>query len=183
MAKALSFASQINGEGNTFKASQGWLNKFKNHYGIRQLDVAGEKLSADTTAIESFRSALKVKVEELGLTREQIYNADESGLLWRGLPDKTLAHKDEKSAPGHKKAKERMYRYVIFAVNVTGIHKLHSLIIGKSQKPRCFNPINMSNLPAHYTSQNKYWMTAEIFKDWFFNDFVPQVRRHLRKKT
>ena len=29
MAKALSFASQINGEGNTFKGSQGCLNKFQ----------------------------------------------------------------------------------------------------------------------------------------------------------
>ena len=181
MAKALSFASQLNGEGNSFKASQGWLNKFKIRYGIRQLDVAGEKLSADTTEIESFRSALKAKVEELGLTQDQIYNADESGLLWRGLPDKTLAHKDEKSAPGHKKAKERIT--VLFTVNATGTHKLPPLIIGKSQKPRCFNHLNMSNLPAHYTSQNKCWMTAEIFKDWFFSDFVPQVRRHLRKKN
>ena len=40
----------------------------------------------------------------------------------------------------------------------------------------------MSNLPAHYTSQNKSWMTTEIFKDWFFNDFVPEVKQHLKKK-
>ena len=172
MAKALSFAKQLSGEDNTFKASQGWLDKFKAHYGIRQLDLAGEKLSADFTEIESFRDLLKSKIEELNLSREQIYNADESGLMWRGLPEKTLAHRNEKSASGHKKAKESLT--VLFAVNSTGSHKMRPLLIGKSRKPRCFDHLNMSNLPAHYTSQNKCWMTAEIFKDWFFNDFVPR---------
>ena len=144
------------------------------------MDVVGEKLSADVTEIESFRDLLKSKIDELNLSREQIYNADESGLMWRGLPEKTLAHRDEKSAPGHKKAKERLA--VLFAVNSTGCHKMHPLIIGKSRKPRCFNHLNMNNLPAHYTSQNKCWMTAEIFKDCFFHDFVSEVKQHLKKK-
>lgn len=30
----------------TFKTSSGWIEKFENHHGIRQLNIEGEKLSA-----------------------------------------------------------------------------------------------------------------------------------------
>ena len=36
MVKALPFATQLNGEGNSFKDSQGWLNKLKICYRISQ---------------------------------------------------------------------------------------------------------------------------------------------------
>ena len=39
------------------------------------------------------------------LTPEQIYNADETGLLWRCLPTSTLAGGGEKAAKGLKKTK------------------------------------------------------------------------------
>lgn len=40
----------------------------------------------------------------LDLLSQQIYNADELGLL---LPDKTLGHSNETTAPGRKSSKER----------------------------------------------------------------------------
>lgn len=41
-AKALAFNTQMNGDEN-FKASSGWLDKFKNRHGIRSLSIQGEK--------------------------------------------------------------------------------------------------------------------------------------------
>ena len=53
--KALFFNKELGGPEN-FKASQGWLNRFKLRYGIRQLSVQGEKLFANTEAAENFKS-------------------------------------------------------------------------------------------------------------------------------
>ena len=47
-------------------------------------------------------------MEEMDLVPAQLYNADESGLYWRCLPEKTLASSDEKEAPGMKKQKDRV---------------------------------------------------------------------------
>ncbi|KAJ8929154.1 hypothetical protein NQ314_018178 [Rhamnusium bicolor] len=41
-----------------FKASSGWLQKFKKRFGIRQLTVSGELLSSDFSAVEPFKEKL-----------------------------------------------------------------------------------------------------------------------------
>ena len=48
-------------------------------------------------------------VEEKGLMPKQIYNADETGLLWKCLPQRTLVSSQEKSAPGFKRAKDLLF--------------------------------------------------------------------------
>ena len=47
-------------------------------------------------------------VDELLLSLEQIYNCDETELHYRMLPEKTLAMRSEKEAPGMKNLKERI---------------------------------------------------------------------------
>lgn len=47
-------------------------------------------------------------IREKDLTADQIYNAVESGLHWKVLPDKTLASGSESSASGSKVSKERI---------------------------------------------------------------------------
>ena len=56
-AKHLSLQLHENGESpdhESFKASTGWLNKFKNRHGIRNLSIQGEKLSAAEEEEEDF---------------------------------------------------------------------------------------------------------------------------------
>lgn len=36
------------------------------------------------------------------LTKDAIFNADETGLFWKNLPDKTYVHSAEKTASGRK---------------------------------------------------------------------------------
>ncbi|KAG8232655.1 hypothetical protein J437_LFUL012615 [Ladona fulva] len=86
-----------------FVASKGWLDRFKHRHGIRHLKITGEKLSSNESAIEPFRIEVLLHViNEKNLSSEQIYNANESGLFWQMLPDKTLADLNEKVAPGRK---------------------------------------------------------------------------------
>ena len=91
---------------------------------------------------------------------EDIFNADEFGLFYQCLPEKTYHLKGEKCSGG-KKSKLRFTGMA--AASATG-EKLPMFVIGKSKKPRCFK--NIKHLPCQYTSQKKSWMDSEIFENW-----------------
>lgn len=75
---------------DAFNASDGWLSKFKKRHGIRYLKICGEILSSDTSEITPFIHKFRAKLNEMQITDAQLCNADESGLYFRILPDKTL---------------------------------------------------------------------------------------------
>lgn len=97
----------------------------------------------------------------MGLLPQQVYNADESGLFWRMLPQKTFVHRTEESAPGRKMSKDRI-TFMPYA-NATGTHKLKLLVIGKAKSPRAFK--NLTHLPVTYKNQAKGWVTRDVFSD------------------
>jgi len=84
--KARYFYQKITGKSD-FRASEGWFCRFKERHGIRLKKISGEKISADEAAIEPFKNMFSEMVATEGLTPDQIYYADESGLIWKGLPD------------------------------------------------------------------------------------------------
>jgi len=61
-----------------FKASSGFIEKFKKRNGIRLLQVSGEKLSSNESEIPNFIETFVEKVRQLELTSEQIYITDET---------------------------------------------------------------------------------------------------------
>ena len=161
--KAKHFYNQLHTDpaDGDFKAWTGWLEKFKTRHGIRNLGIQVEKLSAAGETVEPFLQKLHQVMEEKGLTNEQIYNADETGLLQKCLPDKTLVSCREKSAPGFKKSKDRFTLSLV--APTPQAHKLKPVMIGKFVKPRCFKNVNMDALPVIYKSQRNAWMNSEIF--------------------
>lgn len=179
--KAIFFRNQFNEGESDFTASSGWLDRWKKRYGVRQIEMCGEKLSANSEAVIQFREKIKKIVEEENLSLDQLYNCDETGLNYKMLPSKTLASKEEKSAPGHKKSKERVT--VLATSNASGEHKLQLLVIGKSAKPRALKNITPSALPVLYTNQKSAWMDKNIFKKWFFESFVPETKKYLKGKN
>ncbi|XP_039948366.1 jerky protein homolog-like [Bactrocera tryoni] len=116
-------------------------------------------------------------MEELGLSREQVYNADESGLFWKLLLQKTYVSSLEKTAPGAKMEKQRIT--FLCCSNAEGSHQLKLLVIGKARNSRCFKGFDC---PVHYRHSKSAWMTAAIFKDWFHRSFIPEVTKFLTKK-
>lgn len=160
-----------------FQASEGWLYKFKRRFGIRLLGITGEKLSSDVAAVEPFKEQFQKVIQEMGLTPDQVYNADESGLFWRLLPKKTFVHRAEASAPGRKLAKDRIT--FMPCANASGTHKLTMLVIGKAKNPRAFKNIK---LPVDYKNQTKGWMNKSVFAEWFHELFVPSVKKFLKKQ-
>lgn len=184
--KALKFYEEFKEEGvSGFTASNGWLDRWKQRYGVKQLSICGEKLSADPNSVGEFKIKFQELIEKEGLTGDQIYNCDESGLNYRMLPAKSLALKSELSAPGYKKSKERIT--ILACSNATGQHKVKLAMLGKAKKPRCFKHVkcteNGFDLPVWYRNQSNAWMSETIFKEWFFNQFVPEVERFLKFKN
>lgn len=173
--KALYFNEQLGGPSD-FKASQGYLHGFKSRHGIRLLNTQGESLSGDSPAATEFRNEFPKLIE--GYSLDSIYNVDETGLLWRSLPRKSLASRRERTAAGFKVSKDRITLMV--GANANGSHALPLLMIGKSAKPRCFK--NVKSLPLCYKNQRKAWMSGEIFIDWYRNEFLPEVKKFRKER-
>lgn len=157
-------------ESASFHASSGWLQKYKRRFGIRYLKISGEKLSSQPELVDPFKRNLQVTISNLQLSKDQIYNADETGLYWKLLPGKTYVAREEKTAPGRKTEKQRVT--FLACTNAAGTHKLKPLVIGKAKNPRSFRNFNC---PVHYRNSKAAWMTAAIFREWFHKMFIPEV--------
>ena len=75
-----------------FKASNGWLEKFKKRNFIRFKKLQGEAGDIDNTALNLWQQ--HVLGEHLKqYPSEDVFNFDEAGLFWKVLPNKTLTLK------------------------------------------------------------------------------------------
>jgi hypothetical protein len=157
--KALQFATSL---GHTnFKASNGWLHNFKTRYGIAQKNICGESRAVDDTVCDEWKKKLVSLLSTKKYAPSEIFNADESGLFYRCLPDKTLHFKNDECS-GVKQSKERLT--VLLAANMTGSEKRPPLVIGKYKKPRCFK--NVKSFPTGYEANAKAWMTGALWAQW-----------------
>ena len=178
--KAREFNKLLNGP-EKFSASNGWLWRFLDRHAVRTLTVCGEKQQADYKGSEEYVEFIAKLMKDENLKLDQLYNADEAGLIYRKSLAKTKALPDETLPPGRKLPKERIT--LLACANATGGDRLKLLTIGKSRNPRCFARINRQTLGCHYMHSKKAWMTADIFRDWFYNIFVPHVTNFLRSKS
>ncbi|CAM4606894.1 unnamed protein product [Caretta caretta] len=153
---------------------------FRKRHGTSQIAVSGEKRSADSDAPQSYPAKLREILQAEVYSEEQVYNADETGIYYKMLPDKTLAVRtDERKKKGYEQAKDCFT--LLFCVNATGKHKLKPLCTGKSRMLRCFHHVNVNCLPFLYKNSKNSWMTREIFEQWFFTKLA-SVQKRLRAK-
>lgn len=112
----------------TFKASNGWLEKFKNRHAIVFRALCGESASVDSTTVEEWRRRLPTLIDSYAM--DDVYNADETGLFFKLLPDRSMVLSRD-SCKGGKRSKERFT--VLLCSNSSGTHKLKPLVIGKDE--------------------------------------------------
>ncbi|XP_033223555.1 tigger transposable element-derived protein 4-like [Belonocnema kinseyi] len=139
-----------------FKATSGWIEKFKNRNGIIYRTLNCESASVSKEDCEKFLTDILPSLLEV-YAIEDIFNADETGLFFKCLPDKTLTFKGD-TCHGGKKTKDRIT--VMVCANMSGKEKLELLVIGKSKNPRCFK--GAKSLPVLYGSNKKAWMTSSV---------------------
>lgn len=158
----------------SFNASSGWLAKFRARHNITFKAISGEAASVNYDDVASFLEKLPSLIR--GYSPSNIYNADETGLFFRALPNKTLTLKNEKCIGG-KLPKERVT--ILHCANMNG-DKEKLLVIGKANKPRAFKHINPHELPVTWKSNKKAWMTMELMKEWL-EDFDFKLIKDKRK--
>ena len=158
-----------------FKASDGWLSKFKHRHNIGFKTVVGEAGFVSEIIVQDWNRRLIGIID--GFSIDDIYNADESGLLYKAQATKTMQYKNM-PANSVKKNKERLS--ILFASNWSGTHKLKPVVIGKFENPRCFKNVNKANLGVYYRANKKAWMDEKIFREWLYK-FDAQMRAENRK--
>jgi hypothetical protein len=86
--KGLEFAKSLKIE-DKIKCANGWIYKFKQRNGLRKVNYSGEANSAPLATLPEERSRLQKLLANYN--REDIYNADETGLFFRMEPNQTLS--------------------------------------------------------------------------------------------
>ena len=112
-----------------FKPSTGWLSRWKERNNIVFKKQHGEKKDADIPAVDNYITNILPDIMKK-YNEEDIYNADETGIYYRALPDGSLQTKQEATS-GSKKSKDRVTALVV--CNMAGSDKRPLLIIGKSR--------------------------------------------------
>ena len=141
-----------------FKGSQGWLDKWKLRYNIKQVKVCGKLGDVRGETIDSWKERLLEILH--GYAKEDIWNMDDTGVFWQALPDRGFGSKG-RQYKGGKKSKQRVT--IAFFVSAAG-KKEKPIFIWKSESPRCLRRFDKSLLPVHYFIQSKTRMTGEIME-------------------
>ena len=145
--KALTFAKELNVE--NFQASDGWLRRWteRNHKSFKT--VSGESKSVTPEMVDGWwKKSLPILLSNYELN--DIYNADEFGLFYECLPNKTYQLKSE-NCSGAKLSK---IHFKDLAVENAVGNKLPMFVIGKAKKPRCFK--NVKFLLCRYKNQQNW---------------------------
>ncbi|KAF2191763.1 DDE-domain-containing protein [Zopfia rhizophila CBS 207.26] len=124
--------------------SAGWVSRFKQRFGLKEVTQHGEQGSIPNTVFEEMEDVQKLC---LRFAEEDIFNMDEIGLFWRWAISRGLA---TRSLPGVKKDKSRVS--VMLCCNATGTQRLPPWVIGKLKAPRALRGVNILALG--------YWLSA-----------------------
>ena len=151
------YAKELNIE--NFKASDGWLRRWKEQRNITFKAISGESNSVTSEMDNAWKeTSLPTLLSNYEL--KDIYNADEFGLFYKFVINKTYQLKSEKCSGGKL---SKICVSGMAAANAVG-DKIPMFVIGKSQKPRCFK--NVKFLPCRYRNQKKSWIDGALFEEW-----------------
>ncbi|KAG8231656.1 hypothetical protein J437_LFUL018116, partial [Ladona fulva] len=156
--KAEQFALQLGH--SEFKASSGWLDKFKNRNGMVNTHVSMKSAAKSASDCDNWKKDVLPQLLQT-FNPSDIFNVDETLLYFKAIPDKTMDFTNDKGQVG-KSCRDRVT--ILMCTNVIGTQKLKLVVIGKSKKPRCFT--DFKSLPVFYESNKKSQMTSNIFESW-----------------
>lgn len=107
--KAVALAQELGVE--NFVPNPGWLTRFKNRKGIVFKTICGEAASVSQETVDKWTEETLPHILKDYAPRD-VFNADETGLFYRCLPNKTLALKGE-TCSGGKKIKRKSHSSLV----------------------------------------------------------------------
>ena len=102
--KAREIAEELGHLPGEFKASNGWLDKFRKRHLIVHRQVSGESAGVNMLTTEEWKTRLPNTLR--GYNDNDVYNADETDLLFKAIPDKSLVVSRDQ-CKGGKRSNER----------------------------------------------------------------------------
>ncbi|PNF25230.1 hypothetical protein B7P43_G13895 [Cryptotermes secundus] len=95
------------------------------------------------------------------------------------MPKQTYITAEDNALPSHKPMKDRLM--LLFCANAGSNLKIKPLLVYHSETPRAFKKcqVQKSRLNVMWRSNNKAWVTRDLFTDWINEVFGPSVKRYL----
>ena len=158
--KALELAKLLNI--SQFKASNGWCQRFCRRADLSCHTREGERASANEEAANFAKEWMPALLSELKVGPKDVFNADETGMIFNAHPNKTLApHR----IAGMKRNMNRVT--LLLCCNADGTERLKPVIVGRAIRPTCFGPKDapssfQPHAFVHYFSNAAAWMTAMV---------------------
>lgn len=158
-----------------FVASKGWLTKFLNRHEIVFRAISGEGGSTNSEIVHEWIHRLPEIC--LPYKPEDVFNIDETGLLYKQRPRKSYVLQTD-SCIGGKESKLRLT--VCLFTNMLG-QKENPIVIGNAKRPRCFGRVDVNRAyNIDWRSNKTSWMTSEIFED-ILKSFNRKMKLQKRK--
>ena len=102
-------------------------------------------------------AAIRQQLE--GVDVDLIYNVDETGLLYRGLPSRSYEpSEDRPTARGSKAMNSKDCITLTLCCNPTGTHKVPVTMFGKTAQPMCFHGEGNAIPLPYFTPSRPTWM-------------------------
>ena len=168
-----------------FNASNGWLQGWILRYYIgKSVKLHGEAADIDLAEAETKMNVVWQKLAEFRYKPENIFNMDETGLLYRCLPNRSYVLKsdDERQIERGKKemtAKERLT--LALCLNAKGTCKISPLLVGTSKQPHYFRNGNKCLIP--YVNQKNAWVDKVVYKYWWERVLLLEIRGFTHEKV
>ncbi|XP_045129113.1 tigger transposable element-derived protein 7-like [Portunus trituberculatus] len=172
LAAAERFAEQLSKQKFTFNSA--WLCRFMNRHGLPGIRSCEAPVGDEAVEKDLFRQMMKEIIDQSNLSLAQVYNFDETGLLYCTLPKGLLSTQPDVCEEEQKLSKARLS--ALLCANANGSHRLKPVIVGKRRWPYAQNK-GIQQLPAHYYHNPNAWFTWDIVKDWFSKYAEPEIRR------
>ena len=77
-----------------FKGTNGWLEKWKKHYNVKQVSICGVAGDVNSETADSRNERLPILLEGY---KEDIWNLDETGCDWKALVSVEFSAREESS--------------------------------------------------------------------------------------
>ncbi|XP_048511826.1 tigger transposable element-derived protein 4-like [Athalia rosae] len=140
-----------------FNCFASWISRFEGRHNIVAGKIVGESSSVDQNSTTNWLTSVWPNLRRQ-FSDDEIVNADETGLFYKSIPNKTLKFRGENCSRG-KMSKNTIS--VTVAANMSSTKK-KKLLVGKLEKPRRSKSIK--SLPVDYANNHRAWMTSEIFE-------------------
>lgn len=153
-----------------FKASNGWLYKFKERHGFAIAKGNAKEERNDEYAdvgigaygLGNYHHAL------LDHDPSHVYSCSEASILYKRLPFQDCDANQDSLSPDERFT-------VLLCCNASGTHKIKPLLINSQKATREVH--DFSKLPVTYAWQRSSFMTSNIFQQWLW-EFEKQVEHN-----